>query len=568
MKRVILLLLIGAVSLGVTWAAYQAAAPELPPPSRYVPAGALLYIQAKDFSSLLGDWDGSSEKKQWLQSGNYEVFSRSRLFLRLKEASDKFTKAAGLPPDMNFLHQVAGTQSALALFDIGKLQFLYITRLPSASAMQSTLWQTRAKFETRSADGVSFFFRRDPDSETEVAFAVSGEYLLLSTREDLMAGALQLMNGGKDRSIEAEQWWSQSAGTGPAGDLRMVLNLEKIVPSPYFRSYWVQKNITEMKQYSAAVSDLFRSGGEYREERVLIKKTAASGETQNPGNPGAVAELVRLVPGHAGVYQAKANPSALECFSLLETKILAPHLGPAPTEQLAPQVQLSNGETGSGSDLETRIDQAPVQRAVANDNSAALRSLLEKNHVRGILEVQSTERDTDGIFVRIHSTLVLLADSDWNDVAVRSSLVDLVRPGLTAGQLGVDWQSGSGFQQLNGLWTLAVGVHGKYLFVSDNPATLSEILANTNKKATPGLAIYAAGFNHSLERENFSRFNSLLEPANDGPGSSMGNGHVPDFFSENVGSLSSTLKNVNSEKIVVRDTSDKVFQTVTYEWAR
>ncbi len=81
------------------------------------------------------------------------------------------------------------------------------------------------------------------------------------------------MSGGKDRTIETEQWWSQSvAAAGSTGDLRMVLNLEKLVPSPYFRTYWVQQNITDLKQYSAAVSDLFRPGKEYREERVLIQK--------------------------------------------------------------------------------------------------------------------------------------------------------------------------------------------------------------------------------------------------------------------------------------------------------
>jgi hypothetical protein len=568
MKRVLMLFLIGVPCLGASWAAYQTTVPEEPPLSRYVPAGALLYIQAKDFSSLLADWDGSSEKKQWVKSDNYEVFSRSRLFLRLKEASDKFTATAGLPPDMNFLHQVAGPQSALALFDIGKLQFLYITRLPSANAMQSTLWQTRSKFETRNANGASFFYRRDPESETEVAFAVSGEYLILATREDLMAGALELINGGKERSIEAEEWWSQAASASPAGDLRMVLNLEKIVPSPYFRSYWIQRNITEMKQYSAAVSDVFRSGREYKEERVLIRKAGANGEAQSVGETGAVAELIRLVPAQTGMYALKANPTPAQCFALLETKILAPHLGPAPAEQLAPQVQLASGETGSGSDLETRIDQAPVQQTVSSDNSAAIKSVFEKNRVRGVLQVQSTERDKGGVFVRIHSGVVLLADSDWDENAVRAALVDLVRPGFTAGQLGVEWLSASGFQQLNGLWALAAAVRGKYLFVSDDPATLSEILANMNKRAAPNSAIYAAGFNHSLERDNFSRFNALLESASRGTGSSMNGGRVPDFFSDNIGSLSSTLKGVSSEKIRVRETSDKVFQTVTYEWAR
>src|SRR5258708_35867411 len=186
-----------------------------------------------------------SQKASWVKSKNYEVYSRSRLFLRLQGAGQQFAAAASLPPDMNFLTQVAGTQSALAIYDIGKLEFLYITKLPSASSMQSTLWQTRTKFETRGAAGVTFYVRRDPESEREVAFAVNGEYLLLATREDLLAGALQLMAGSKDRTIEDEQRWSQSVATGsPAGDLSMVLKLDKIVIIHYLRSYWFSSTIT------------------------------------------------------------------------------------------------------------------------------------------------------------------------------------------------------------------------------------------------------------------------------------------------------------------------------------
>ena len=71
------------------------------------------------------------------------------------------------------------------------------------------------------------------------------------------------------------------------------LNLEKIVPSPYFRTYWVQQNITDLAQYSAAVSDLFRSNQQYREERVLIPQGSAGSSIvrrracshRRPGSP-------------------------------------------------------------------------------------------------------------------------------------------------------------------------------------------------------------------------------------------------------------------------------------------
>jgi hypothetical protein len=569
MKRAIVFLLAGAVCLGVSWAAYQSVAVEEPSLSRFAPSGALLYVQAKDFASLVGEWNDSQEQQLWLKSANYEVFSRSRLFLRLKGASDQFAAAAGLPPDLNFLKQVAGKQGAVALYDIGKLQFLFITRLASANAMQSGLWEARSKFETRTAGGATFFYRSDPESEREVAFAVHGDYFLLATREDLMAGALQLMAGSKDRSIEAEPWWSQSLATaGPAGDLRMVLNLEKIVPSPYFRSYWVQQNITDMKQYGAAVSDLFLSGKAYREERVLVKKSSSTAEASADAGSAAVADLLRLVPAQAGVYLVKASPSANDCFRLLETKILAPHLGPAAAEKLAPQVQLTNGETGSGSDLETRIDQAPVQQSVTASVATSLGDLLQKNRVRAFLQVQSTERDKEGVFVRIHAAVALLGDADWNEAAVRSALVELLRPGLTAGQLGVDWQSASGSQQLNGLWNLATAVRGKYLFISDQRALLNELLANMTQKVVSNPAVFAAGFDHGRERGSFARLTGLIDRPGVELGAPAGAGHIPEFFSENIASLSSMLAGVSSEKIVVRNAGDKVIETVTYEWAR
>ncbi len=567
MKRALVFLLAGAASLGVSWAAYQSAGGEEPPLSRFAPSGALLYVQAKDFASLLGEWNDSREQQLWPKSANFEVFSRSRLYLRLKNARDQFTAAAGLSPSVDFLKQVAGKQSAVALYDIGKLQFLYITRLSSANAIQSGLWETRSKFETRSAGGVPFYYRSDPESEREVTFAVNGDYLLLATREDLIAGALQLMAGSKDRSIEAEPWWSQSLATaGPAGDLRMVLNLEKIVPGPYFRSYWVQQNTTDMKQYSAAVSDLFLSDKEYREERVMVKKSSASVDASTAAGPAAVAELLRLVPARAMVYQAKANPSPADCSALVETKLLAPHFGPAAAEKLAPRAQPPSGETGSGSDLETRIDQAPVQLSVTASGATPLGDLFQKNRVRAMLQVQSTERDKQGVFVRIHAAVVLLGDSDWNEAAVHSALVEFIRPGLTAGQLGLDWQSTPGPPQLGGLWNLASAVRGKYLFISDQPVLLNELLANIAQTAASKPAVFAAGFDHGGERENFARLTALIDRPGVEVGVSAGVGHTPEFFSENIASLSSTLARVSSEKIVVRDAGNKVMQTVTYEW--
>jgi len=581
MKFVSILLVVALTTGLLGWGAYQGAAPASVPLSKFFPAGAQLYLQAKDFSGQLSDWNSSRQKRAWVQSANYQVFSRSRLFLRLKGAGDQFAAAAGLPPDMNFLSQSAGGRSALGLYDIGNLQFLYVTWLPSAKSMENALWQTRNKFEPRKVGDATFYIRRDPESQREVAFAVAGDYLLLATREDLMAGTLQLMSGSKDRSVENEQWWSESvAAAGPAGDLRMVLNLEKLAPSPYFRTYWVQQNITDMKQYSSAVSDLFRSGSEYREERVLILRETRDQPLPPPsardlkqmipvvpgGGDTVTADLIRLVPDDAGVYEARAYPNAEACFQLLETKLLAPHLGPAPASQLAPSVQLSNGKTGSGSDLETRIDESPIQETGPKTISV-LRQLLDKTPLMASLTVQSTERDSAGVFVRMHTGIVLASDSDWDESVVESALVDFIRSGVTASQLGVTWKAKGNYRQLDGLWPLNIAVRGKYLMVSDDASLIETLLANVNRKPSGKAATFLAGFRHSRERNNFVRFFGLIDGVNQGKSEFPGVSREPQLFSGNVGSLSEMLSEVSAENIVVRRDGNRELETVTYAWA-
>ena len=90
MKRVILVLVMITVISCIALGVFRADAAQDVSFSKYMPAGPLLYIEAKDFSSLLSEWNSSHEKHTWGNSSNYEVFSRSRLFLRLKGAGDQF----------------------------------------------------------------------------------------------------------------------------------------------------------------------------------------------------------------------------------------------------------------------------------------------------------------------------------------------------------------------------------------------------------------------------------------------------------------------------------------------
>jgi len=74
-----------------------------------------------------------------------------------------------------------------------------------------------------------------------------------------------------------------------------------------------------------------------------------------------------------------------------------------------------------------------------------------------------------------------------------------------------------------------------------------------------------AGFEHRRERQHFLRFTSAVDRPDMSQQDNPGNARTPQFFSENIASLSSTLSGFSSEKIVVRSAGDNELQTVTYK---
>ncbi len=553
----------------IGWSLFQSQAAPARPLDQLVPEGALLYIEAKDFGGLLKDWAGSPEKAQWLKSDDYRVFSNSRLFLRLKKASDEFAAAAGVPPNMKFVNDAAGKESAIAVYDIGNLEFLYISRLTSGNFLQSGLWQSRNKFQPRTAGGKPFFARKDEESGRVVAFAVADDYLVLGTREDLVANALDLLSGNKEHSLHQEGWYTQAVGAAPLapGDLRMALNLQKIAVTPHFRTYWVQQNITETQSYASAVSDLYREGTVYREERVILPKKPAVDETEMTQPAQAVTNLLALVPKDSGFYQAGAT-DAKASLLVVEQKVFAPHFGAAPAEKFAPHVQRTGGETGSGSDLETRIDVAPGSQ-VANESAlAGMQKQFETANPQAMLVVQATRQNSDGVLLGISSVIVVAAAAEWDVSSVQKAVQDALVPGLTASRLGFQWREvkdAGGYYEFDGLLPLQLAQRGKLLYFANDAAMLLTVLQAKGPAPAPPVS-YAAGFSHSRERSNFYRFSSVVDLGTAPPPPGEHSEREPQFFSGNVASLSRTLARIDSEEVVTRRTRDRIQQTVSYRW--
>ena len=569
MRRLLAISLVGVtLCAGAVWAAIELGQPPKPLPT-LMPEGALLYIEAKDFGGLLADWNGSAEKRAWLAGDNYAAFSRSRLFQRLSGAQDEFSTTAGIPADAALLAKVAGRESGLGIYDIGNLGFVYVTRMAQSQVETTPIWQVRGRFEQRTEGSAQFYVRTDTKTGRTAAFAAREGWLILATDDSLVAGVLDRLQGVPGRGLPDEGWYADLLRDAPKNtqpDLRMALNLTELVPSPYFRSYWVQQNITEMKQYTAALCELVRASDQFREERQLLRKTDAA-----PPSTAEAGDLAALAPPDAAFYSAQSAPDPAAVLQELRDGLLERKPAEVYDRWSAPALPAQNN-AGSPGSLEERINVAPaVERQ--SDPWQPLRSLLKNASPTAMLEVDSDRAGP--VFLSLDSAFVLTSAQIWDEAAVRTALTATLQPGLTAGRLGLAWEkrpSAAGdYLALAGQIPLFAAFRGKQLLLASDSGLLEKVLARTQSPAgaRPSGLTYTAVFRHSAqEQQNFNILFTRLDRPGGGSNVYHRNGEDNPFFSGSLSSLSRTFAAVDEERVEELDQGAKVTQTVIYHWKR
>ena len=554
MKKLTLLSVLLIAAAGYVFLQTRTAAPEL---AAYMPSGALLYLEAPDFGRLLRDWDASPVKTDWLGSANYEVFSRSNLFGKLNDVYGQYADAAGFRPTLKSLTEMAGADSALALYDIREVEFLYVSRLAEADLAKSPLWAVRAGFEQRQAGGTPFYLRTDPASKRTVAFAFAKGYLILATRDDLVAQSLELLAGGGNASIAGDRWYRDAVAQAPdRGELRLVMNLEPLVKSVSFRSYWVQRNASAIRPYWAGVADVKRTADGITETRAFLR---APGSTAEPGG-ATVSGLLALVPPEAGVYKASGITDSGTAAGLIAGKLIGAPSARVRDWRDAPDAVSPDNRAGGEGDLETRIDEQPLPSDTGvSDSVAAARSMIDKGGARAMLLVQASS--APGTFVEMPSAIVLASATDWDRDAVRIALGGAAGKLWTTSQLGAGWIAGTAgshpIERLDGLGTLVFASSGPLLFLGNDTPLLAAVLDRAGAPVPTTAFTYAAGFRHLRERANYQRVMAALD-------FSSGVSGPPSFFSGNIASLSRVLSQVAEVRVTQEVRGAVTLQTVVY----
>jgi hypothetical protein len=534
MNRRRLLWLLPAVPFTL-WLAAQNATPA-PSPLPHFPPGAMLTLDARDLGQLLREWNASQAKKDWLAGDAYKQFAVSRLAQRLEEAQAEFASAAKAPIDMSLVEQLAGDRAALALYNPGDLEFLFVTRMSEARFAATLLARQRPNLSPRNVAGTPYFVATNPASRRVVAFALRGDWLIAGTTESLVAQCLQRMAANSSNGLTAEDWYARAAqAAGPAGELRMAANVDALYNSPHFRSYWVHRNRAELAPYLATISDLDRQSAAWTERRVLVRKQPTTPPTVNAA---LWPQLLKSVPASAGLYRAWLAPDPNYAAALLTQKFFDPTPGSGPALETAPDAP-SIDEAGDESSFDDRIDDAPFVPGDTRPNPSRLAQFLSRAQLTGLAQIQSTRDASGNVWILQDTGLVLTRNGNWNAAEIQTELA------------------------LLGPATVQTAIDGNRLLLASSPALLAAMRSDTNNPAPPANTQFAALFRHSSERPRFTRWmNRINQPTYAPP--AQGQQRAPEFLPDVVGSLSTTLRAFSEQSVTAADSGDRLSQTIVY----
>ena len=240
------------------------------------PRGALVYAQFKDLPGLIKQWDQSRLKQQYLDTTNYKEFQHHHLALKLIERSEEFNSALGFPLDATAISGAADTSAAVAIYDIGRLDMVFIAPISDDKMAATKFFNFKEQFEeTELSDGTTYYrheFQADRGRQKQVfAFATAKGKLILATNEQLLLRAIANINGKspKDRLSDDPAFNTLSRIMNPHF-VTVWVDQAKLNDDYYFKHYWLMQNVAELKLMRAGMFDLERQDDQWIERRDFL----------------------------------------------------------------------------------------------------------------------------------------------------------------------------------------------------------------------------------------------------------------------------------------------------------
>ena len=306
MKRLALLIVSLALvagflaTAGSTSDPRQAIRSELP---ALLPPGANLYLGFTDLRTDLQRLSGSELWQTYDGGANHESFIRSRLWLRFQDRLTQMETLVGAPLDGPGMSRLAASTCALAFYEVGEIEFVYVGRADLETELLDALSGMEGRFQDQAHGDVAYHVVRDEMLGTELAWAVSGGYIVVSDRESLLQSSLDLIAGTGPSLADDPGFHEVVAGLPVDGDQLAYLNLARLRDDGYFRTYWMQKDHAVLAEYEAFGAAVSWNQGRATEHRFLVHDVPGTGDGLQAPDP---TDLFAVMPADALAVKAVA----------------------------------------------------------------------------------------------------------------------------------------------------------------------------------------------------------------------------------------------------------------------
>jgi len=301
-------------------------------PAEDFPRGALVYLQVSDLPAFIKLWDESKFKEKYTASENFREFKNGHLGLKLAKRWQEFNAASGFPIDFETLGGLTENRASIALYDIGKLEFVFIAPVSDEIFAATKFVQNQDKFSTETLEDGTIIYRANVEADRgrqkqELIFTSLKGRFLLATSEKLLAQTLNNINGKESKNrLSAEPSFNILSEKIEPHTATVWVNQTALNDDYYFKHYWLMPETEKLENIRAGIFDFEMQEGKFIERRRFLLNQAID---SSPLAPAQTAGMLSYMPENIPFYRLQSADfrtidEAIEntLFSPQETKAI------------------------------------------------------------------------------------------------------------------------------------------------------------------------------------------------------------------------------------------------------
>ena len=572
-----------------------------------MPRGALVYVQARDLSALMKTWMASTVRDKFYKSASFDAFSKSRIWLKFAARKDDFEKALGFGLDEGRFAELAGGASAISIYDIGKIEMVFVTEVPRERAIATVLFQKLADFQERTSDAGPYY-ARDVTTDggrlnQQFCFAHSNGKLIITTTEGLMIRALEnAKSAGADSLLADVMATAEQAKGFTAHEVSLWLDQTRLNRSRHFNSYWIHHNVSgarSLANIESGILDLRITAQGMTEQRWFKMGAGTASARSDISITGSQASaFLKFAPADAQLVEVHAGSTEEYLVSSVSDALFGKLPEEAPARPVIPDHTNTSSEDGARTERYSRLDarfdidvddeQAPnrnpnSQTATRKNNSqsaaSTLAPVLAKISPSGYCELARSKAEQGKPFVHFERALVIEMKSEAaiDRAALERAITDEMRARFVVA--GIDprlaWQDEASVRYLAQSLLekgAAYSVSGKYLVLASSKEFARDILqaAAAPQASAPridGAVQFYALVRLADAKPVFDKLMSKLDGKEDSEKKDDTEGGEKEikFFSENLSSLISATS-VREMRFHREVNATTMIERVVYSW--